>query len=129
MVKRLITIIIITILLIALAITELILVEKFIKDLEMEVNKLVIMYEENKDNIVPLAQEVDALDKKLDSKEQLLGLMYNYKDINVISDCMTKIVEYSKQNNYDDAIVELKILQEYAHKNHDTMGCNFNNIL
>ena len=129
MVKRLITILIITLLLLTLAITELILVENFIVDLENNVNELVLLYEDNRDNIVPLADEVNRLDQKLDSKEQLLGLMYNYKDINVISDCLTRIVEYSKQNNYEDAIVELKILQEYSKKNHDTMGCTFNNIL
>ena len=48
MVKRLITILIITILLLTLAISELILVEGFIVDLENNVNELVLLNEQNK---------------------------------------------------------------------------------
>jgi len=110
MVKRLITILILSLLLLALGITELILVKNFINGIEEDVNNLVILYEENKDNIVPLIPEVEKVEQKWDSKEQLLCLMFNHKDISVITDCITRVIEYSKQNNYDDAIVDLKIL-------------------
>jgi len=129
MVKRLITILILSLLLLALGITELILVKNFINGIEEDVNNLVILYEENKDNIVPLIPEVEKVEQKWDSKEQLLCLMFNHKDISVITDCITRVIEYSKQNNYDDAIVDLKILHKYAEKNHDIMQFNINNIL
>lgn len=129
MVKRLITIIALTLLLLSLAITELILVKHFIDGIEKDVNNLVILYETNKENISPLIPEVEKVEKKWDSKEQLLCLMFNHKDISVITDCITRVIEYSKQNNYDDAIVDLKILQKYAEKNHDIMQFNINNIL
>lgn len=129
MVKRLITIIVLTLLLFSLAITELILVKHFIDGIEKEVNNLVVLYETNKENIYPLIPEVEKVEKKWDNKEQLLCLMFNHKDISVITDCITRVIEYSKQNNYDDAIVDLKILQKYAEKNHDIMQFNINNIL
>lgn len=129
MVKRLITIIVLTILLLILGITELILVKNFIDGIENDVNNLVVLYEENKDNITPLIPEVEKVEKKWDSKEQLLCLMFNHKDISVITDCITRVIEYSKQNNYNDAIVDLKILHKYAEKNHDIMQFNINNIL
>lgn len=129
MVKRLVTIITLSVILLGLGISELILVKTFIDGIEEDVHHLVVLYEENKDNIVPLIPEVEKVESQWDSKEQLLCLMFNHKDISVITDCITRVIEYSKQNNYDDAIVDLKILQKYAEKNHDIMQFNINNIL
>jgi len=129
MVKRLITMIVLALILITLAISELILVKNFISTIEKDVDNLVVMYEENKEEINTLIPEVEKIEKNWDSKEQLLCLMFNHKDISMITDCITRVIEYSKQNNYDDAIVDLKILQKYAKKNHDIMEFNINNIL
>jgi len=129
MVKRLITMIVLALILITLAISELILVKNFISTIEKDVDNLVVMYEENKEEINTLIPEVEKIEKNWDSKEQLLCLMFNHKDISMITDCITRVIEYSKQNNYDDAIVDLKILQKYAKKNHDIMQFNINNIL
>lgn len=129
MVKRIITMIVLAVLLLGLAISELVLVKNFISDIERDVNALVITYEENKENISSLIPEVEKIESEWDSKEQLLCLMFNHKDISMITDCITRVIEYSRQNNYDDAIVDLKILQKYAEKNHDIMEFNINNIL
>jgi len=129
MVKRTIVIITIAILLLTLAITEVVLVKNFIIEIENEVNRLVVLYEENQEDITPFADDMLTLERKWDDREQLLCLMFNHKDMSALTDCMTRVLAYTKQNNYDDAIVELRVLQEYASKNHDIMGCNFNNIL
>lgn len=129
MVKRAIIIITLITSLLGLAVTELILVKSFINTIEDDVNELVVLYEENKDDITTLVPEVEKVEKNWDSKEQMLCLMFNHKDITMITDCITRLIEYSKQNKYDDAIVDLKILQKYAEKNHDIMEFNINNIL
>jgi len=129
MVKRIITMIVLMALLLGLAITELILVKTFISNIEKDVNNLVQLYEENQDNIAPLIPKVEEVEKKWDNQEQLLCLMFNHKDITMITDCITRVIEYSRQNKYEDAIVDLKILQKYAEKNHDIMEFNINNIL
>ena len=128
MVKRMITMIVVAILLIALAITELVLVKTFINDIETDVNNLVVEFEENKEDISILTPRILNIKENWDSKEQVLCLMFNHKDMSMLTDSITRVAEYCKQNNYDDGIVELRILQEYAHKNHNIMGFNFNNI-
>lgn len=129
MVKRTIIMIIVTLLLLGLAISELILVKNFITDIERDVDTLIVEFEENKDDITILTTHIENIQTKWDSKEQILCLMFNHKDMSMLTDCITRVCEYCKQNNYDDGVVELKILQEYAKKNHNIMGFNFNNIL
>ena len=129
MVKRTIIMIVVTLILIGLATAELILVKNFINDIEKDVNELVVEFEENKDDITVLTPQIENIQYKWDSTEQILCLMFNHKDMSMLTDSITRVTEYCKQNNYDDGIVELKILQEYAKKNHDIMGFNFNNIL
>ena len=129
MVKRTIIMIVVASILLGLAITELVLVKTFISDIENDINELVIEFEANKEDVTGLSPKIDIIQSKWDNQEQLLCLMFNHKDMSMLTDCITRVSEYCKQNNYDDGIVELKILQEYAKKNHNIMGFNFNNIL
>lgn len=129
MVKRLITIIVIALLLLGLGITECIVVNNFITDIDAQVSELIPLYEDNKDDITFLTEKAKSIEAKWDKNERILCLMFNHKDIGVLTDTMTRVVEYTKQNNYDDAIVELHILKEYTEKNHTIMGCNIHNIL
>lgn len=126
--KKAITMLIVALLLSGLATTELILVKKFINNIEGDVNELVLEYDANKDNVSILTNKIQQIEEKWDNKEKILCLMFNYKDIRMFADTLTRVSEYTRQNNYDDGIVELKVLQEYAEKNHDVMSCNFNNI-
>lgn len=129
MVKRLITIILVALILLGLGITECILVKNFIDDIDTQVSELIPLYEGNKDDITFLAEKAKTIEDKWDKNERVLCLMFNHKDIGLITDSMTRVVEYTKLNNYDDAIVELHILKEYTEKNHTIMGCNIHNIL
>lgn len=129
MVKRMISMIIVATALIGLAITELVLVKNFINILENNVNQLVILFEDNKDDISVLTPQIEEIERHWDSQEQILCLMFNHKDMSMVTDSIIRVKEYCQQNNYADGIVELKILQQYAHKNHNIMGFNFNNIL
>ncbi len=129
MVKRAIMVLVIAILLFALAIVECFVVNDFIVKVDSDVGALIPLYEENKNDITFLTDKATAIEDTWDKNEQLLCLMFNHKDIGMLTDTMTRLVEYTKQNNYDDAIVELKILKEYTEKNHTIMGCNIHNIL
>ncbi len=129
MVKRTITVIVIAALLLTLGIVEGIVVNNFIVKLDSDVEALIPLYEENKDDITVLTNRASEIEARWDKNEQILCLMFNHKDIGVLTDTMTRLVEYTKQNNYDDAIVEVNILKEYTEKNHTIMGCNIHNIL
>lgn len=129
MVKRAITMLIVGIILIGLAITEMIIVENFIENVETQINELVVKFDDNRDDISVLTPLVEEIEQTWDSKEYILCLMFNHKDMSMVTDSITRVKEYCKQNNYGDGIVEVMILQEYAKKNHNIMGFNFNNIL
>ena len=120
---------IVGIILIGLAITEMIIVENFIENVETQINELVVKFDDNRDDISVLTPLVEEIEQTWDSKEYILCLMFNHKDISMVTDSITRVKEYCKQNNYGDGIVEVMILQEYAKKNHNIMGFNFNNIL
>ena len=128
MVKRTIIMIIVAILLLGLGIVELIWVSNLINGIESDINQLVIDFDINKDDITVLTTDIEKIQKNWDSKEQILCFMFNHKDMSMLTDGITRVAEYCKQNNYKDGVVELRILQEYAHKNHNIMGFNINNI-
>ncbi len=129
MVKKFISVLIIAVLLFGLATTEVVLVNKFIIDLDKEVDELIIEYEENKDDVVSVVPHIQSLKGKWDKNENALCLMFNHKDMTSITDCISRLLTYTENNNYDDGIVELNLLKEYSEKNPHIMGCNFNNIL
>ena len=98
MVKRLITVIVIAILLLTLGIVECVLVNNFIVSIDNQVNELIPLYTENKNDITILTEKANAIEKKWDDNEQILCLMFNHKDIGILTDTMTRLVEYTKQN-------------------------------
>ena len=128
MVKRIMSMIIIALLLVGLAFTESILVGNFMTEIQDSVDGLVAIYEASQDDITGLRDTASSLENKWDSKENSLGLMFNYKDLSYISDSFTRLTEYTEQNDYDDAIVEIHLLQEYLKRNYTNMSFNFNNI-
>lgn len=128
MVKRIITMVLIAIILFGLAISESILVKNYMTDIQDSVNNLVKLYDANQDDITKLSDTAEDLENKWDRKEKSLGLMFNYKDLSYISDSFTRLTEYTKQNDYDDAIVEIHLLQEYIERNYTNMSLNFHNI-
>ncbi len=129
MVKKFISVLIISIILFGLAITELVLVTKFIKELDSDVSNLMIEYEANKDNITSVVPDIKILKDKWDSHEHSLCLMFNHKDMTSITDCISKLLSYTENGNYEEGYVELHLLKEYSEKNPHIMGCNWNNIL
>ena len=128
MVKKAVCVIIIAIILFGLAITELVLVESFIIDLDNQIDNLIIEYEENKNNIIKVVPSIEKIKTKWDNAENLLCLMFNHKDTSCLTDSITRLLAYTKNDNYEEGFVELSVLKEYSEKNTSIMGCNLDNI-
>lgn len=127
--KRLIAVLLITVALFTLATYEVVSVAKINKKLEADVSVLYEQFEENKDNIVDLSDTIQLLKKEWDRNESALCLMFNHKELSCITDTLTRLLTSVKNNDYDNAILEVSLLKEFAEKNKHIMGFNFQNIL
>ncbi len=127
--KRAITIISITTILIAFAIAELIYVNQIVDYMEDNINAIASQYEENKDDITILADKIVDIDEYWDSYESILCLIFSHKDLSVTTDSLNKLIAYTRNNDYDNAIAELEMLKTLVEKNHHIMGFNIHNVL
>ena len=55
--------------------------------------------------------------------------MFNHKDLSSVTDTLTRLKSYIFNNDYDNAIAEVTLLEEYATKNRHIMGFNMQNLL
>lgn len=129
MVKKLICVIVIAIILFGLAITEIVLIENLLIDMDNKIDVLLVEYEENKDDITSTIPSIITIKNEWDDAENALCLMFNHKDMSSVTDCISRLLSFTINNNYDDGIVELRLLKEYSEKNPHIMGCNIHNIL
>lgn len=127
--KRTIIIISITIILLIFAIYELIQVNFITHYLENKVSNLDQKYEENAENISVLSGEIAEISDYWNSYEDALCLIFSHKDLSTTTDSLTRLLAYTKNNDYDNAIVEITLLQELASKNYHIMGFNIHNVL
>lgn len=129
MVKKLVCVIVIAILLFGLAITETVLIENLLIDIDDKIDHLLVEYEVNKEDVTVTIPEIEKIKNEWDEAENALCLMFNHKDMSSVTDCISRLLSFTKINNYDDGIVELRLLKEYSEKNPHIMGCNIHNIL
>ncbi len=127
--KRTITIIAIAIILITFAIAELILVGNIVDYMEDSINNIAVKYSENKDDISVLSEEIKTIDDYWDKYESTLCLIFSHKDLSVTTDSLNKLMAYTKNNDYDNAIAEIELLKSMVEKNHHIMGFNIHNVL
>lgn len=126
--KRAITIIFLTAMLLSIGIFEIISVDKIISNLDNNVEKLIPIYETNKDDITVAYNTVQEMKSKWEKNEYNLSLIFNHKDLSMVNDCLCRLTAYTKNNDYDNAIAEVYLLKEYSEKNTSIMGYNFQNI-
>ncbi len=129
MVKRAITVILISLTLVTVGLIECLLVKDVVVDLDNRVGELITKYELNKNDVTPLINEIDDIKKQWDNHENILCIVFNHKDMSIITDGLSKLRSYTENNNYDDGIVELKLLKENTEKQPHVMGFNIHNIL
>jgi len=115
--------------LITLATYEVVMVDKVIVKLENQVTSLSEMVKSNKEDLSIVETEISYIKKDWDSKEDNLCLMFNHKDLSAITDSLTKLKSYIYNNDYDNAVAEVDLLNEYARKNRHIMGFNMQNLL
>ena len=127
--KKLVCVIVIAILLFGLAITETVLIENLLIDIDDKIDHLLVEYEVNKEDVTVTIPEIEKIKTEWDEAENALCLMFNHKDMSSVTDCISRLLSFTKINNYDDGIVELRLLKEYSEKNPHIMGCNIHNIL
>ena len=129
MVKRIIAIVFLFLALITLATYEVVMVDKVIVKLENQVTSLSEMVKSNKEDLSIVETEISYVKKDWDSKEDNLCLMFNHKDLSAITDSLTRLKSYIYNNDYDNAVAEVDLLNEYARKNRHIMGFNMQNLL
>lgn len=129
MVKRIVSIIFLFLALITLATYEVVAVDKIISKLETQVTALSETVKNNKNDLSVAETEVTLVKKDWDSNEDSLCLMFNHKDLSVVTDSLTRLQSYIYNNDYDNAVAEVDLLNEYARKNRHIMGFNMQNLL
>ncbi len=127
--KKQLTVAIIAALLIMLATFEAITVSNIINYVDDEVNKIYQEYELNKNDITVLYPKLDEIDEYWASKEWWLCLMFNHKDLSAVTDSLNRLLAYTKNNDYDNAIAEVEVLRGITEKNSCNMGFTLQNIL
>jgi len=127
--KRVITIIFISVLLLAFATAELIFVGNIVYNMEKSVNTIAQEYTSNKDDITVLEDKIKDIDDYWDKYESTLCLIFSHKDLSVTTDSLNKLMAYTKNNDYDNAIAEIELLKSMVEKNHHIMGFNIHNVL
>ena len=126
--KKGITVIIIIILTIILGIVELKQVDQVLSTMEISVMGLRKEYEENEDDIAQFSNKVGNIKEYWLKSEDWLGFIFNNRDLSTITDSINRLQAYTKNNDYDNAIAELAMLEQYSTENSHIMGFNFKNI-
>ena len=85
-------------------------------------------YEENEEDITIFSNKVGNIKEYWLKSEDWLGFIFNNRDLSTITDSINRLQAYTKNNDYDNAIAELAMLQQYSTENSHIMGFNFKNI-
>lgn len=129
MVRKAITVIAISLLTIALGIWEVTKVRSTLTTMEDIITDLNIRYEQNSDDITIFYDELGDLKEYWEQQENWLCYIFNHRDLSTITDSINRLLPYTKNNDYDNAICELSLLKEYSTKSYHIMGFYIHNIL
>ena len=127
--KRGIFMITLTVLLLSLAIWEAVAVNGIISNLSDSIDLIIDDFENHKNDITVLSKDVSEIKSFWDDRECTLCLMFNHKDLSDVTDSLNKLKTYTDLNDYDDALTELYLLQNFSSKATHIMGFNIHNIL
>lgn len=127
--KRGIFMITLMVLLLSLAIWEAVAVNGVISNLSDSIDLIIDDFENHKNDITVLSKDVSEIKSFWDDRECTLCLMFNHKDLSDVTDSLNKLKTYTDLNDYDDALTELYLLQNFSSKATHIMGFNIHNIL
>lgn len=117
------------VLLLSLAIWEAVAVNGVISNLSDSIDLIIDDFENHKNDITVLSKDVSEIKSFWDDRECTLCLMFNHKDLSDVTDSLNKLKTYTDLNDYDDALTELYLLQNFSSKATHIMGFNIHNIL
>ena len=126
--KKGIVVIIIISITVTFGIIELYKVDKVLSTMEIAIMGLYKEYEENEEDITKFSNKVGNIKEYWLESEDWLGFIFNNRDLSTITDSINRLQAYTKNNDYDNAIAELAMLQQYSTENSHIMGFNFKNI-
>ena len=125
MVKKGLLVLTIIILTLIFGILELYNVDKVLTTMEISIMGLYKEYEENEEDITIFSNKVGNIKEYWLKSEDWLGFIFNNRDLSTITDSINRLQAYTKNNDYDNAIAELAMLQQYSTENSHIMGFNF----
>lgn len=127
--KKAIIVLTITIATIIFGILELTRVRTTLTSMEDIITDLNVRYEQNSEDITVFCDELGDLKEYWERQENWLCYIFNHRDLSTITDSINRLIPYTQNNDYDNAICELSLLKEYSTQSYHIMGFNIHNIL
>lgn len=127
--KKAIIVLTITIATIIFGILELTRVRTTLTSMEDIITDLNVRFEQNSEDITVFCDELGDLKEYWERQENWLCYIFNHRDLSTITDSINRLIPYTQNNDYDNAICELSLLKEYSTQSYHIMGFNIHNIL
>ena len=128
--KKITWVIIITILLFAIVISEQIFVDNCLNTLDAKIDTIytTVLAQENVDaeNVIKLNDDIDVF---WTENEKILCLFINHNDLNKVGEEIKRMKVFASQNNKEDFLNELEVLKFYVQSYRHVMEINIQNLL
>ena len=128
--KKITWVIIITILLFAIVISEQIFVDNCLNTLDVKIDAIytTVLAQENVDaeNVIKLNDDIDVF---WTENEKILCLFINHNDLNKVGEEIKRMKVFASQNNREDFLNELEVLKFYVQSYRHVMEINIQNLL
>jgi cell division protein FtsL len=129
-VKKIISVFIITILLLATVIVEQVFIDSTLDELVSRIETLNAQIESAESvDTEELRLSIKNLDEFWTEREKILCITINHNDLSRVGEQIKKVRVYIEENNKDDCVYEIDILYFYATSYKHVMEINIQNIL
>ena len=112
-----------------LGIYEMISVQGVMNKLTYDITTIHSKVIESEGDITYLSQEINEVKDYWITHEEYICIMFNHKDLLPITESISRASANIENNNFDDTIIELNLLKEYAKNSSHVMSFHINNIL
>lgn len=128
--KKIISVFIITILLLATVIVEQVFIDSTLDELVSRIETLNAQIESAESvDTEELRLSIKNLDEFWTEREKILCITINHNDLSRVGEQIKKVRVYIEENNKDDCVYEIDILYFYATSYKHVMEINIQNIL
>ena len=128
--KKITWVIIITILLFAIVISEQIFVDNCLNTLDAKIDTIytTVLSQENvsAENVIKLNDDIDVF---WTENEKVLCLFINHNELNKVGEEIKRMKVFASQNNREDFLNELEVLKFYVQSYRHVMEINIQNLL